>query len=223
MRVTYNKVIQFESDRRIAEINRVVSALNDIFVNYNEEGTRVSGYYQDDVQTEINAAKKVTNSDEQWFKKVPTKASQRYEWIRQWLDEFTILENKIRRPKPETVALTKDEKDQRRRKTFVEGDLVTVIYPEEEGEYAGTWHARIISFKPKGPTQQEDGYFVEWLEKTPSGKDWGNTTVPAKWIQRDDVINRTLDILKIYEELELEPDISITTSIDGASMANLKI
>ena len=48
----------------------------------------------------------------------------------------------------------------------------------------------------------------------PSGKDWGNTTVPAKWIQRDDVINRTLDILKIYEELELEPDISITTSID---------
>ena len=139
------------------------------------------------------------------------------------MDEFTILENKIRRPKPETVALTKDEKDQRRRKTFVEGDLVTVIYPEEEGEYAGTWHARIKSFKPKGPTQQEDGYFVEWLEKTPSGKDWGNTTVPAKWIQRDDVINRTLDILKIYEELELEPDISITTSIDGASMANLKI
>ena len=94
-----------------------------------------------------------------------------------------------------TANLTKDEKDQRRRKTFVEGDLVTVIYPEEEGEYAGTWHARIISFKPKGPNQQEDGYFVEWLEKTPSGKDWGNTTVPAKWIQRDDVINRTLDIL----------------------------
>ena len=86
------------------------------------------------------------------------------------MDEFTILENKIRRPKPETVALTKDEKDQRRRKTFVEGDLVTVIYPEEEGEYAGTWHARIISFKPKGPNQQEDGYFVEWLEKTPQVK-----------------------------------------------------
>lgn len=220
--ITYNKIIQFESDRRIAEIFRVMKALNNIFINYNEDGTKVSGFYQDDVKNEIDAARKITNSDESWFKKVPNNASQRYNWIKQWLDKFTELKNNARKPKTETVALTDDEKDQKRRKTFVEGDLVTVIYPKEE-QYAGTWHARIISFKPKGPNQQEDGYFVEWLEKTPSGTDWGNTTVPAKWIQRDDVINRTLDILKIYKELELEPDISITTSIDGANMGNLKI
>ena len=70
MRVTYNKVIQFESDRRIAEINRVVSALNDIFVNYNEDGTNVSDYLQVYVADQISGARKVTNSDEEWFKRI---------------------------------------------------------------------------------------------------------------------------------------------------------
>ena len=216
--VTYHKIVQFESDKRIAEIFRVVNELNDIFVNYNEEGTKIAGYYQADVQNEIDAARKITNSDEEWFKKTPTKAAQRYTWIKKWLETFTIMEDNVRKPKKETVALTEDEKDEKRRDTFVNGDLVTVIYPKEEGEYAGIWHARVISFKPKGPNQSEDGYFVEWLEKTPAGTDWGNTTVPAKWVRRDNIINRTLDILAIYKELELEPDIQITSTLDGASI-----
>lgn len=220
--VTYNKIVQFESDKRIAEIFQVVNELNNIFVNYNEEGTTVNEYLQSYVADQISEARKVTNSDEEWFKRIPSNTKQRYTWIKKWLETFTIMEDNVRKPKPETIALTDDEKDEKRRDTFVKGDLVTVIYPEEE-EYTGTWHARIISFKPKGLNQLEDGYFVEWLEKTPSGKDWGNTTVPAKWIRRDDVINRTLDILEIYKELELEPDIQITSSLDGASINNLKI
>ena len=69
----------------------------------------------------------------------------------------------------------------------------------------------------------EAGYLVEWLEKTPAGENWTNTTVPEKWIQRDDILNRTIDVLELYKQLGLDTTIEIASTVEGVHISNLNL
>lgn len=224
--VVYKRQDEYSSDVRIRLIRETIELMDNLYNLWNGTGF-LPDYYAQDVQEAIDRARPVLISNKDWYKKSTRKNKEKYDWIKAWLDEFTIIDNNVRRPSAEALELTQEEKDEKQRSAFQRGDLVTVVYPDNEDNrshgWVGSWHARIKEYKPPTANQVEAGYLVEWLEKTPAGENWTNTTVPEKWIQRDDILNRTIDVLELYKQLGLDTTIEIASTVEGVNISNLNL